>query len=438
MMLSTHYQEILLLQDYNVFIENMNNKSIISYLGKSFITNVSRVCVTLGINLLLIPIIIKDIGLKNYGLLSITFLFSSVSSFVDLGLSKALIVIIGKKKITRNRAYTSSLIINIIVIVLLIIIFFCLYFLDVNFLGKEFNEDNNDLIVFISFFMLIITLINNFQRSYLEASYLLHWVNIIQVLQTFSLYFFVYIFIKITSNQNYILIVPIIISILFVIIYFIISKYKTNIKLESIKLIHLKYMISSSTKFLNVGIVNSMVLPSIKYLYIYNSGNAVGYGIMDILLKIAITSNTLIASTSTPLFSLFATNTIKSNLKKITQNIFYVNAFLFIIGTTLFYFIGYSFLEYLLKQEISSNLFKVTLTLLIGVCSVGVVEPYYRFFLGKQYFKKAFTIKLTIPIIATSYFFFSKNITYENYLYAYSIGVIASSIVTIIFYKKIK
>ena len=94
-----------------------------SYLKKNVFASVGKILTVSSVTLLLLPIIIQKIGLDLYGIISLTLLFSGVSSLIDLGLSQAIVLLSGDKKITSNQVITSAVYINLTIISIISIVF---------------------------------------------------------------------------------------------------------------------------------------------------------------------------------------------------------------------------------------------------------------------------------------------------------------------------
>ena len=69
----------------------MEISKIKSYIFKNLLTGSIKTILSSIIAVISIPIIISNIGIGNYGIISIVLIFSSFTGMVDLGLSKGLI-----------------------------------------------------------------------------------------------------------------------------------------------------------------------------------------------------------------------------------------------------------------------------------------------------------------------------------------------------------
>ncbi|GAB1858552.1 hypothetical protein MHTCC0001_33910 [Flavobacteriaceae bacterium MHTCC 0001] len=409
--------------------------SISKYLKKNFISSVGKIVTIALVTLLLLPLIINRIGLQLYGVVSLTLLFSGVSSLVDLGLSKAVILLNGENKLTSHQVASSALAINIIIISFVFIIFISLQLLSVDLLGNKLNISDTDkfLVLNVGFILFALMLLNNLCRAILEAYYMMHVVSLSLATYTPILYLSIFILSFITSNLLFYVLAPMILTVLMLIFNIVYIKIKTNVKLCKVNIAQVKYVFKTSLGFLNLGLVNSMVIPALQYLFVLIVADVGLYALFDLSIKIAILANSVIISLSMPMFAVFSkeAQTKTHNMLRIALKVFYISLGIYLAVIIGFYALGnyaITFLE--LAKDNSELLFTITLALIIGIGSSGVVEVFYRYFMGTKKLKKAFLVKLIIPVASVLLFLLLNNYSYiVRFVYAYGISVILSSIV---------
>ncbi|WP_298782528.1 hypothetical protein [uncultured Polaribacter sp.] len=410
--------------------------NIKNYLKKNVFASVGKIITVSSVTILLLPLIIKQIGLDLYGIISLTLLFSGVTSLIDLGLSQAIVLLNGDEKISNNQVITSALYINLSIILLLSVVFIVLMLLDVNLLGKEINitDLEKTILLITGFLILIFMLLNNFCKSILEANYLIHVVNISLALYTPALYLIIYALSFFTKNTAIYIVTPLILTFVLFVFYIFYIKKKTTIKLTKINKNHIKYVLNCSFKFLNLGILNSIVTPVLRYVFVLMVANVSLYAILDLSFKVAMLANSFIVSISTPMFAVFSKE--KKNLKmiKVTFNVFWVSVLIYIGILIGFYFFGAFILSFLnLETDNLELLYNITFILIISLGSVATVEVFYRYFLGNNQLKKAFFVKLNVPITSVIFFlFFTKMELIYRFIYAYGLSLIICSIIILI------
>lgn len=409
--------------------------NIKNYLKKNVFASVGKILTVSSVTLLLLPIIIQKIGLDLYGVISLTLLFSGVSSLMDLGLSQAIVLLSGDKKITSNQVVTSAIYINLTIISVVSIVFIVLNYCGVDFLGKNINlEESEKLWLLItSFLILIFMLLNNICKSILEAKFFMHVVNFSLATFTPVLYLTIYILSFFTNNISIYIVTPLLITVCLFVFYVIFIKTKTDVKLVKVDKTHIKSVLKCSFRFLNLGIINSVIMPIMRYLFILMVADVGMYAIFDLSFKVAMLANSLIVSLSVPMFAVFS-KMIKekaSEMSKIAFKIFYISLGVYVMILVGYHFLGEYILSYL-KLSVSNLdvLYDLIFVLLVSLGSVAVVEVFYRYFLGDNQLYKAFLMKLTVPIIAVIFFFVLSDVEIiYRFIYAYGISLIINALV---------
>lgn len=419
----------------------MKRKQLNSYLKKSFFTGALKTTVVAFTTILLLPLIIRQVGMETYGLISLTMLFGSLAIFVDFGIAKTLTLFIGKdsKKRNVNINVSSAILINLLILTSTGLVLLTLVYLNVPILGKPVGISAylNNYILFIGFLLLVLMAANNLLTSILEAYYLMHYINLGFTLSSISLNAFIYI-ISLLTDSIYILLLAPVVSFIINSLYFIyIIRTHTKVRLTKPGKGQIIKILSVSYKFFNLGLINSMMIPANKYLLFYLTGSSTMLGVFDIGLKIVMIVNSFLNSISQPLFGVF-TN-IKNNKKEIFKIAIKTSLIIFslyIIGTVIFYFRGEFIMKYI-DYKHHTELFLVVMILLVGVTFSSVSEPFYRALLGTERINQALYLKLLIPIFnIIVYLILVNNSNLERIAYSYSIAVFLSSFAIIIYYIK--
>ena len=409
--------------------------NIKNYLKKNVFASVGKILTVSSVTLLLLPIIIQKVGLDLYGIISLTLLFSGVSSLMDLGLSQAIVLLSGDKKISSNQVVTSAIYINLTIISIVSIGFILLNFLGVDFLGKNINisESEKKWLLVTSFLILVFMLLNNICKSILEANYYIHLVNFSLALFTPLLYLTIYALSFFTDSVAIYIVTPLIITVCLFVFYVVYIKVKTNVKFVKVSKSHIKTVLKCSFRFMNLGIINSVIMPIMRYLFILMVADVGLYAIFDLSFKVAMLANSLIVSLSVPMFAVFS-KMIKekaAEMSKIAFKIFYISLGVYLAIIVGFHFLGEFILSYLkLSVNHLDVLYDLIFVLLISLGSVAVVEVFYRYFLGDNQLYKAFLLKLTVPISSVIFYFLLSDIeTIYRFIYAYGIGLIINATV---------
>lgn len=417
----------------------MKDKQLFNYLKKSFLTGSFKTVIVALSTIVLLPLIIQQIGIEKYGIISLTMIFGGMVVFADFGIAKSVTLLIGQdeKKLHVNAIFSNSLVVNISILILIGTVLTILVYLDLPILGEKFeiSKSLKNYIVLIGFILLSIMLINNLLCAILESFYLMHYVNIGFALSSILLNLFIYLVSLITESIFILLLAPLT-SFLLIFIYFsFIIKRHTKLKLTKPDLKQIKKLLSISYKFLNIGLVNSLIIPANKYLLVYLTGSSAALGLFDIGLKIAMIANSFLNSIAQPLFGVFSN--LKNNQKEIYKIAIKTSGFLlllYFIGNILFYFLGENITRFI-DENNQYELYKIGLILLLGIPFSSVSEPFYRGLIGTERLKEALYLKLLVPVFNISFFYLlTKTNILESFAKSYSLAIFLSSFFIILYY----
>ena len=170
-----------------------------------------------------------------------------------------------------------------------------------------------------------------------------------------------------------------------------------------------------------------------RYLFILMVADVGMYAIFDLSFKVAMLANSLIVSLSVPMFAVFS-KLIKekaAEMSKIAFKIFYISFLVYIVIIAGYHFLGEFILSYLSLTESNLDvLYNLIFILIVSLGSVAVVEVFYRYFLGDNQLKKAFLIKLSVPVTSVIFFFLLVEVdVIYRFIYSYGLSLIISAII---------
>ena len=416
----------------------MNINNISKYLKKNFLVSLGKNVSGIATTLILLPIVMVRLGIENYGVISLTLLFSGVSSIADLGLSKAVVTLIGDRKVHENRIVTAAVVINVILICIVLCFFVISQLLSIRLLGNDLNINGGEetLLIYTSLFILILAVSNNLARSILEAKYLLHIVSLTFAIYSPLLYSTIIFLSFFTLNIKVFILVPLFVTILTLIFNIYVIKKNTSISLVKVKGTHIKYLLVNALGFLNLGLVNSLVTPSLRYFFILKVSDTALYGVLDLAFKIASSINGIIVSIATPMLAVFsnAKKEESNSLVKLSYKIFYISIVILIVLLTGYYIFGNYFIDYLkFNPSYKELLYKISFLLIFSIGLISSVEVFSRYFMGNKMIKKIFLLKLIIPVFGIFCYLCLFNLDYSyRIITAYSCALTISSIAIII------
>lgn len=340
--------------------------------------------------------------MDRYGLVSITMLFGGSVILVDLGISKAVTLLLGKtnKQLEKNRLVADATLLTLGMLTIFGTLVFLIVLFEIPILGTlEIDPQLYSYIIFIGFMTLVAMLINNICVAILEAYLLMHFVNIGFGLSSIVLHVLLLIT-GFLGFSDYVLVsIPFLSFCLITAYYVLVIANKTKLKITMPSIRRSKKIIPVSLKFLSISLVSSISNPLNKYAVVLMSGSPTIVGLYDMGLKIAFLANSLLNNLAQPLFGLFSkmgkqSMIVFSTAKRISLLIFV----LYGIGVLSYIFIGHFIADYIDSQN-SDLLYTVSLTLVAGIGFTAVSEPFYRVLLGLSLLRKAMFFKSTVILI---------------------------------------
>jgi O-antigen/teichoic acid export membrane protein len=415
----------------------MTGNQLVGYLKKSFFTGAFKTIIVTLSTIVFLPLIIKQVGIETYGLISLTMIFGGMVVFADFGIAKSVTLLIGQDKDNNvNTIVSNALMINISILILIGLVLMTLVMLDVPIFGNKLQQTSTlkNYIVLVGFISLSIMLINNLLTAILESFYLMHYVNIGFMFSSIFINVFIYI-VSISTDSLYLLLMAPTISFLFVSFFFLhVIRIHTKVKLVKPDRKQIKNILSISYKFFNIGMINALILPANKYLLIYITGSSSALGIFDIAVKIALIASSLLNTIAQPLFGVFSNNDIKKEeIYVISKKVSIIIFGAYLVGISIYYIIGVD-ISHFIDSNNYQSLYELSFILIIGLGMNAVSEPFYRALLGMSRLKEAFRLKLLVPFMNITFFLL---LGYQNNLtkitLSYSLAMFFGALI-ILFY----
>ncbi|NRB37440.1 MAG: oligosaccharide flippase family protein [Pseudomonadales bacterium] len=416
----------------------MSEKTLFNYLKKSFFTGAFKTVVVTFSTLIFLPLIIQKVGMETYGLISLTMIFGGVVVFADFGIAKTVTLLIGRDedKSSAGMIVSNALVINILMMGIIGAVLAVIAFLDAPILGEKLqvSRDLKNYIILVGFVLLVIMLLNNLLAAILEAKLLMHYVNIGFTISSVAINAFIYAACMM-SDSIYILLAAPIASFLVVSFYLLnVIRVYTEVRLVRPDVKQIRGMLSTSYRFLNLGLVNSLIIPANKYVLMLVTGSSTALGVFDVALKIALIANSFLNSIAQPLFGVFSNMAGKKNeIYKIACRVSLLLFVLYIVGCLVYYFVGHYIVRFIDAENVQ-ELYRVSLILLFGVGFLSVSEPFYRALLGAEKLKAALYLKLLVPVVNISFFSVLVNtVDLDRISLAYAAGLLVSSLAIIVY-----
>lgn len=416
----------------------MSEISAKKYITTNAKSTIFRVGVSTISTFIIIPFIIKNIGITNYSYVSITSFFVTFAGLFDIGLSKSLVYLINsnnEKEEKKNQYITGVSIINLVIIALIILLGFAAIFAGVNILGKNIAQDNPyfTIVAASSIIILAFSIYNMYQSALLESFFMLEHNNYGMMIKIMSLNIMYFINL-ITINSTDIYIISPIVSVIATTLYYHYISYKNiSYKIVFPDVSVWKSIAIHCFEFCKIGILTSVnsALPNLSLIYI---GNNITYvGILNVISKIAFSIINLFSTISRPLYALSRSKpqTIKKKMPLILS-IYSIIGILFVLTIFLLrkHLIAYLFRD----TVINTGLIETVLTIYIAGYAIQLLsQPLSQYLMGAGMYKnvaKYLFINTTAFVICFTllYYFIKTDILVTLSIISFCISIIYTTL----------
>ena len=361
----------------------MELNQIKKYIIQNLYTGIIKSLLTIILSSIAIPLIIRNIGIEQYGVISIVLVFSSFTGILDLGLSKTLISFRTKERVN-IKEISAIYLINLGIFSLLIGFSIIMYLFKINLLGTKIMMAPQVLRLTNSLAMLLLALgiLNNLLRASLEADFKLQLVNWGFLIQSTIIHLGWLSLSLLHADISLFLFIPLISSGI-AIIYHLILLPPIYFTLQMPDISSIRNVLGITFQFFKIGSLNSIHLPLMKYIIILFLGEGRMIGIFELSTKLAVLANNLMAYISNPFFSIAAKHQqrnkehVRRLIKKVTRFLLMIS----ISGYVVFLVLNKFLILYFFK-EYSNEIFDVLHFVLIGYLFIAASESVQKYYLG--------------------------------------------------------
>lgn len=295
-----------------------------NYIKSNANATIVRVGISTISTLVILPFIIKNIGIENYSYISITSFLVSFSYVFDFGFCRSLVYLINGKGIDdrrRNEYITTINIANSVIILMIATVGIIALLCKFNILGDSIpSSDNYYMLVSIcALVIMLLTIYDMYQTSMLESFFLLNYSSYsvtIRIMSMNALYF-----VNLLTENNLVAYVstPVLATFISTSYNWIIIKKKIQWTFSRPSHEVIKIVLRQAFSFTKSGILTSVnnILPRVVIVYLTNNLSFIG--VLDVITKITSSLINLFSSISRPFLALSRNNPqkIRSHFKKI-------------------------------------------------------------------------------------------------------------------------
>lgn len=289
------------------------NLSVRKYLKNNATASFVRAGISSITTLIIIPFIIKSIGIERYSYISVTSFLVSFGSIFDLGFSRALVNLINEEGISekkRNQYISTIKVINLFIVIVLSFVSILAMTCQLNVLGNTipFTDNYYFPVAICTLFILIFSIYIMYQTALLEGFFLLDYSAYGTTINILVLNGFYFINLLTFNNIYFYISSPMIAQIVTLLYYkVIIRKYIVwHFTYPSYQIVGT--VVKQTYSFMKTGILNSINSALPRLVIIYLSPNISYIGILDVITKITFSIINLFSTISRPFMTLSRVN----------------------------------------------------------------------------------------------------------------------------------
>jgi len=333
---------------------------------------------------LLLPFVIKSIGLESYGIWAVLGIFIGIAAALDFGIWKSLVFLIPRKRHSLGQLLLTSIALCTLGGIFFSAAFLVLLLAHVPLFGAAIAREG-DLSWWLAgggCAILLAGLLTNLARGVLEATYRGHWVNIGFGLLTVAQYAVAALIARWTHDPRALIAGSVMVYTVNLLAHF------ACLRGESI--FWERPQRSAAAAILRYGAASFaadapviLLGPAISYLFVLTVNDSSEYGVFDISMRIATLSATALALLSAPFFAIVAAadGGARGEVRgMITRHLRFTLALAF-FGWLVFWAIGKPVLGFVFGER-PADIYRASLIMMTGTAAVAALEPVTRMLMG--------------------------------------------------------
>ena len=358
--------------------------SLKSYFVRSYSTGFVNVAGSAISVALLIPIIISIVGLDQWGIWAMLSIFLGLGTAAELGVGKSLVYYLPKAKseCERSRIYSSSILINRVGLLAMLFLVTGLYLTNLGnpFELKAIPPYLSDVILVAGISLLSLLVLTSPYRGALEGSLKIDLVNIGFFIQSTLIYVVLFVVVSLGGMALSMIVSTVLVFVLVFVFHSLMVSRKTSLGWRRPAFQNVREVLRFSSGIYLVGLINSLIIPINRGLVVFFSEDIINYAEFDISLRFGLMALSALAVFTSPLLGVLSDKDGLGPIK--SRKLIYRSSLLVlslaIAGNVVFYLFGSKLLGFFLDQNNTIEIYRMTMTILVGLSIFGIAEPFKR------------------------------------------------------------
>jgi O-antigen/teichoic acid export membrane protein len=372
-----------------------------NYLRRSAVTSLFNSASSALATALLLPLVIRRVGMDVYGLWAVLGIFIGVASALDFGIWKALVYLLPRRVHSPSELISSAIALCLIAGTGFALILAVLLLAGLPLFGSAVAAHkglgvwlalSGAMVVFCSLF-------TNLARGVLESMYCGHIVNIGYAILTLLLYAVPAVTSHWATDPRILIAGSVAVYLAVAIAHWAYVLMLKPIQVGRPSTVAVKSILGYGLSSFRADIPSILLGPALLYLFVVLSSDAVQFGTFELAFKIATLAATTLGLLATPFFAL-AANAAADQHALIwyrAGKFLRVTVPLAVSGWLVYWMFGQGLLKWFFKTT-DANLFHTSLVLLAGSALAAAFEPIARMQMGLARLKRLFYVRLSMLV----------------------------------------
>lgn len=380
---------------------------------------------------LLLPLVIRRIGLDAYGLWAVMGIFIGVTSALDFGIWKSLVYLIARGQHSPQNLLSSAGLMCLLGGCVFSVLLFCAMFAGVPVFGQlvESQADLKWWLAGCGCIVVFASLLTNLARGVLEAAYRGHWVNIGYGALTLVQYAIAVAIASRSHDPRMLMAGSAVVYVVILLIHLLWLHSLSALRWQRPSWSTMRAILRFGAGSSLADLPSILIGPLLSYLFVVSASSAGDYGVFDLALRIATLSATTLSMLSTPFFAIVAAahaGDAQGQTRRMLSDYLRITLSLGVLGWLVFLVIGTALLT-LFFTDRPAEIHRAALIMLAGTAAVAASEPVTRMLMGLGRLRdlaKVRFVMLTMAMVAV--WLFAEQQPLERFSWAFALGNLAS------------
>jgi O-antigen/teichoic acid export membrane protein len=381
---------------------------------------------------LLLPWVIRAVGMETYGLWAVLGIFVGLTSLLDLGMWKSVVYLGAGRKFALPELLSTATLMCVAIALMFTLALLCLLWAGVPLFGAMI-EQTPDLKWWLAGCGSVIVftgLLTNLVRGALEAALYGHWVNVGYGVLTLLQYLVAVQIARYGGGGAALLAGSACVYVAILLLHLVLLKARSLAGWQAPSLAAMRAIGRYGLRALAADLPIILIGPALCYLFVLAAASAGEFGSFDLGLRIATLAATALGMLSTPFFVMVAGagDTRQVEVRLLLGRQLRLMLVLAAAGWLLFLLAGPRLLALVFPERVA-EVFRAALLMLAGTALLAAMEPVARLLMGLGRLRQlALTRALMLPVALASVYLLAQRPALDRFALAFALANVAGGL----------